>query len=143
MRSISVLLAFVLLGITGCTSVQVRPAAAEQAIRAVVIRDNPKVVVRDFVDVLVAGFARHGISAKVVPPETELKDQYVVTYVAYRNWDMAPYLCDATISIEKNGAIIATGEYHLRGKGGLSPAKWNGTKSKMDPVIDQMLQNFR
>ncbi len=93
--------------------------------------------------VLVAGFARHGINARVVASTAEPKDEFVVTYVAYRKWDMAPYLVDATIKIEKNGEIVASAEYHLKGGGGLSPAKWKGTKSKMDPVIDELLQNYR
>jgi len=68
-----------------------------------------------------------------------LKDNYVVNYVAYRNWDMAPYLTDATISIDRNGRRVAEAQYHLKGKGGLSLMKWQGTKAKMDPVIDQLL----
>jgi hypothetical protein len=29
--------------------------------------------------------------------------------------------------------------YHLKGGGGLSVMKWQGTASKMDPVIDELL----
>ena len=116
---------------------------AGQTIKSVVIRENPKVSVADFLDVLVAGFARHGISAKIVPSTAEPKDVYVVSYVAYRNWDMAPYLVDANIRIERNGEIVASASYHLRAGGGLSLTKWNGTKSKIDPVIDELLQNYR
>lgn len=31
-------------------------------------------------------------------------------------------------------------ESHLVGKGGLSLTKWASTKSKMDPVIDELLK---
>jgi len=34
---------------------------------------------------------------------------------------------------------VGYGEFHLRGKGGYSMYKWQGTKAKMDPVIDQLL----
>jgi hypothetical protein len=34
---------------------------------------------------------------------------------------------------------IGFAEYHLNGKGGYDFGKWRGTKSKMDPVIDQLL----
>ena len=111
----------------------------QEPITKVVIRNNPKVVVSDFVEVLVAGFQRHGIEARLVSDDSELKDEYVVNYVAFRSWDMAPYLVDATVTIDRNGRRVAEGIYHLKGKGGLSLAKWQGTKAKMDPVIDQML----
>jgi hypothetical protein len=125
--------------LSGCTSVDVRPVSSSEQIAAVAIRKNPKVAVSDFLDVLTAGFQRHGIAAHVVSDDTELKDNYVVNYVAYRNWDMAPYLTDATISIDRNGRRVAEAQYHLKGKGGLSLMKWQGTKAKMDPVIDQLL----
>jgi hypothetical protein len=136
------LAALILAFATGCTSVSVKPVAAGKELRAVSIVENPKVKVADFVDVLVAGFARHGINAKVVKTEDEAKNEYMVTYVAYRKWDMAPYLCDATINMTKDGQTVATATYHLMGGGGLSPAKWNGTKSKIDPVIDQLLEHY-
>lgn len=129
--------------LAGCTSVNVRPVPPEHSIKSVTIIENPKVKINDFTDALIAGFARHGINAKVVPETAELKkDEYIVTYVAYRNWDFAPYLRDATVKIEKNNEVVALAEYHLRGGGGLSLAKWNSTKSKMDPVIDKLLKNF-
>jgi hypothetical protein len=132
------LIAFLVM-LSGCTSIEVRPVSREERILDVVIRRNDKVVVSDFIDVLVAGFQRHGIHAKVVSEDIELKDTYVVNYVAYRNWDMAPYLTDATITIDRNGRRVAEAQYHLKGKGGLSLAKWDGTKSKLDPVIDELL----
>ena len=68
----------------GCTSVNVRPVPAGHAIKNVIIIDNPKVLVSDFIEVMVAGFARHGINARVVPATTEPKNEYAVTYVAFR-----------------------------------------------------------
>jgi len=143
MKYTAIILAIVLLGMSGCTSVSVRPVPAGQTIKSVCIRENPKVAVSDFVDTLVAGFARHGINAKVITATADAKDEFVVTYGAYRKWDMAPYLVDATIRIEKNGEIVASAEYHLKGGGGLSLAKWNSTKSKIDPVINELLQNYK
>ena len=128
--------------LVGCTSVDVRPVSSKEQISQVVIRKNPKVAVADFLDVLISGFQRHGIATRVISDDAELKDEYVVNYVAYRNWDMAPYLTNATISIDRNGRRLAEGQYHLKGGGGLSLMKWQGTKTKMDPVIDQMLSGL-
>lgn len=55
---------------------------------------------------------------------------------------MSPYLSHAELRLEKGGHRIAYAEYHLRGKGGLSLSKWQGTKTKMDPVIDQLLADY-
>ncbi|HWQ92448.1 MAG TPA: Sbal_3080 family lipoprotein [Clostridia bacterium] len=142
MKYYSIVLALGLLSLSACTSVNVRPVPAGQPIKAVCIRENPKVIVADFVDILVAGFARHGINATVIPPTAKPSEEFVVDYVAYRKWDMAPYLVDATIRITRNGQIFASAEYHLKGGGGLSLAKWNSTKSKIDPVLDQLLVNY-
>lgn len=131
----------VVLAMTDCTSVSVRSVATGHDIKSVVIIDSPKVLVANFTDVLIDGFARHGIRAKVIPATVKPSGEYVVAYVAFRQWDMAPYLCDATIGIEKNWEIIATASYHLRGGGGLSLAKWNGTRSKIGPVMDELPKN--
>lgn len=127
---------------TGCTSVNVRPVPSGHTIKSVSIIENPKVKISDFTDVLIDGFARHGISASVVKTEAEAIDEYTVFYVAYRQWDMAPYLCDATIRIEQNGRTIATAEFHLKAGGGLTFSKYRGTKSKINPVIDKLLKNL-
>lgn len=139
MKYLCVFLAAFTTIVTGCTSVNVRPVASGEQITDVVIRRNPKVAVDDFLDVLIDGFRRHGITSKVISEDVELKDIYVVNYVAYRNWDMAPYLTDATISIDRNGRRVAEAQYHLKLKGGLALTKWQGTKTKIDPVMDQLL----
>ena len=129
--------AFVLFG---CTSVVVRKPDASLNITHVLIRNNPKVIVQGFVDVMRDGFDRHGISSEIIPEDTRTKPgEYVVTYTALRSWDFAPYLSHAEIRIEESGRQVAYAEYHLKGKGGYSMMKWQGVKTKMDPVMDQLL----
>jgi hypothetical protein len=142
MKNVHIFFFILQFSLCGCTAVDVRPVPANQVIKAVSIVKNEKVAVDDFLDVLVAGFERHGIATKVIPEATDSANKYVVTYVAYRNWDMAPYLSNATINIEKDGEQIAHAEYHLKGGGGFSLMKWDSTKTKMDPVIDELLENF-
>jgi hypothetical protein len=62
-----------------------------------------------------------------------------LTYTALRSWDFKPYLSHAELRLWRDGLQIGAADYHLRGKGGFSFAKWQGTKAKMDPVIDQLL----
>lgn len=125
--------------LASCTSVNVRPVTAEEPIRSVLIEINPKVWRSDFVDVLEAGFARHGIETRVVQPGTPVGDAYVVRYTARQTWDMAMYMTDATIWIYRKDREIARAVYHLKGGGGFSLMKWQGTATKIDPVIDELL----
>ncbi|MCE4068864.1 MULTISPECIES: Sbal_3080 family lipoprotein [Pseudomonas] len=126
----------------GCTSVQVEPLAQADAV--VCIEKNPKVMVSDFVPVLQDGFARHGITAQVYDGQPPTDCRYQVTYDARRSWDMAPYLSTAEITVRgPSRELVGHAEYHLRAKGGLSMMKWQGTKAKMDPVIDELLAGTR
>jgi hypothetical protein len=124
----------------GCTSVTVRPPDSQLRISHVLIRNNPKVIVEGFVDVMRDGFDRHGISSEIVPEDAKVKPgDYVVTYTALRSWDMAPYLSHAEIRIEESNRQVAYAEYHLKGKGGFSMMKWQGVEKKMSPVMDELL----
>ena len=124
--------------LSGCTATRVTPlkAAADQ----MCIEENPKVQVSDFVPVLQEGFARHGIQTQIYSKIPIADCPYVVTYTARRSCDMAPYLSTAEITIlGPRRQTLAKANYHLHGKGGLSLMKWQGTKSKIDQVIDELL----
>jgi len=127
----------------GCTSISVRPVSPELAIADVCIEENPKVIVDDFLSVVRDGFDRHGIATKVVTRPTPKECEYVLTYTAFKNWDLGAYLHHAELRLERNGRIIGSAEYHLVGQGGLSLMKWQSTKTKMDPVIDELLANIK
>jgi hypothetical protein len=129
-----------LLPLIGCTSIEVQRPDPSLGIRHVCIQENPKVKVDDFVSVLQQGFDRHGLSTEVFSGPPPPNCEYILTYTALRSWDMAPYLSHAELRLEKDGRQVGHAVYHLRGKGGLSPAKWQGTKEKMDPVIDELLK---
>jgi hypothetical protein len=139
LASVTILVAVIM---SGCTSVYVNPVPEGHTIKSVSILDNPKVMIPDFTEVLIDGFERKGIKARVVRSETGAKDEYLVTYVAYRKWDLVPYLCDATIRIDKGDKVIGTAVFHLENGGGLTFSKYYGTKTKIDPVIDELLKNL-
>jgi hypothetical protein len=131
------------LAITGCTSIQVSPVASGAKIQQVCIVENPKVAVSDFVDVLRDGFDRHHIATSVVSTNGARTCETTLTYTALRSWDFKPYLSHAELRLWRGGTQIGSAEYHLNGKGGFALTKWQGTKAKMDPVIDQLLQAVR
>jgi hypothetical protein len=127
----------------GCTAVTVRPVDKTLEIKRVCIQDNPKVQVSDFVTVVRDGFDRHGIATEVITGAPASNCSAVLTYTALRSWDLSPYLSHAELRLEKEGRQLAYAEYHLRGKGGYSLMKWQGTKAKMDPVIEQLLAAYK
>jgi len=121
-----------------CTSTVVRPLALTPGPRLICIKENPKVRVADFVPVVREALSRHGIASEVFSEEAPARCEIVLTYTARRSWDFSPYLSQAEVRLERGGREIGYAEYHLRGKGGLSLHKWQSTREKMDPVLDEL-----
>ena len=138
MRTTFLLLAA--LSIVGCTSITVEPMPA--GVKEVAIRDNPKVTVSDFVEVVRSGFSRHGIQTKVIAENALAGDDYVLTYMALRSWDIGTYLSKAEMWVTHKGNPAGHAEYHLRNKGGLALTKFQGVETKISPVIDELLINY-
>ena len=131
-----------LLAVAGCTSMTVRPVDPAAKVKHVCIENNPKVMVGDFLPVVRDGFTRHGISTEVYSAQRPPECEYVLKYTALRSWDLAPYLSKAELHLERDGVEIASAEYHLKGKGGFALTKFQGTKTKMDPVVDELLKGY-
>lgn len=125
--------------LAACTSTNVRPVESLSDIKQVCIQDNPAVIVEDFVTVVRDGFDRHGIATSVVDANGAKQCEVTLTYTALRSWDFKPYLSHAELRLWRGGRQIGSADYHLNGKGGFALTKWQGTKAKMDPVIDQLL----
>lgn len=133
---------FFVLIITACTSVDVSTLDPSLGMRHVCIQANPRVAVADFVGVLEDGLARHGLSSEVFSGKAPRHCEFVLTYTALRSWDLAPYLSHAELVVWKNARKVAAATYHLVGGGGFSMMKWQGTKAKIDPVIDELLKGY-
>lgn len=141
MRSLS---AFFALLLAGCTAVRVQPVDPSANLKHVCIEDNPKVTVPNFLQVVRDGFTRHGISTEVYSGEAPAACTAILRYTALRSWDVTTYLSHAELSLEtRTGDRIASAEYHLNAKGGFSLMKWQSVKTKMDPVIDELLSSSR
>lgn len=93
--------------------------------------------------VMQEGFTRHGVTSQVISGDTALGCAYTASYTARRSWDFATYLSQAQIDVQRDGRQIATAHYHLRNKGGLALNKWAGTRSKILPVIDELLAKLK
>ena len=138
-----VMMAVMAFGMTACTRVQVSSLDQPLAVDLICIEQNPKVIVDDFLKVLEDGIARNGMRSIVFTGNTPEGCEYIMTYTALRTWDITPYLSHAEIWIHKSNRQVASAVYHLAGGGGLSLMKWQGTKTKMDPVIDELFSKSR
>jgi len=128
--------------LAACTVTKVTPLDPSLRVRKVCIEDNPKVIVPDFLDIIRDGFSRHGIATEVYSGEMPEGCDGKLTYTALRSWDLAPFLSYAELRLYRDGAQIAYGEFHLRGKGGYALTKYKSTRAKMDPVIDELLRSY-
>lgn len=136
MKKIGLLIGVIVV-VTACTSVQVRPASTHtKNIRHICIQNNPAVTVGDFVPVVQKRLQYHGISSSIINKGT---CEFELQYSARRSWDTVTYLSWAELKLYKNGTLIGDAEYKLKGKGGLSLLKWQSVETKMNPVIDALL----
>lgn len=126
----------------GCTSIEVTPISAEEKLTDVSIKENPKVIVDDYLPLVEKAFNDRGIKTHHFNSSQEAPTPYILTYTALRTWDFVTYLSHAELKLEKNGRTIASAVYHLRAKGGLSLMKWQGVETKMTPVLDELLENY-
>ena len=124
---------------SGCTSIQVQPISHDLHLTDICIEENPKVIVGDFLTVIRNRFEYHGINTHVFTNPDPKECEYILTYTALKTWDVGTYMHHAELRLERGGRKIASAVYHLKGQGGLSLMKWQGTKTKMDPVVDELL----
>jgi hypothetical protein len=138
MKSFKLFILLPAVALCACTSIQVSPVNAGLKLEHVCIKENPRVKIDDFVDVLEDGFDRHGVTTELFSgKEAPVNCAYILTYTATRKWDLAPFLAYAQLYIkDKEGNMIASARYEHHG--GLDFGKWAGTREKMDPVIDQL-----
>ncbi|MDB5471190.1 MAG: hypothetical protein JWR84_2750 [Caulobacter sp.] len=128
------------------TKVDGKPVdASTYAPTRVCIEENPEVKLPDLVSLIEEGFQRHGIATEVYDKIPDVCEFYV-KYTATRRWDFVAFLSDARIAIYHQGKLIGfverTGTRGVFGGGGASPDKWASTKSKIDPLMDRLLEGF-
>ena len=134
-----ILLPMIVLGLAGCTSVKVTPLPKTELIDRICIQKNDAVKVSDLLSVVQQRLQYHQIRSEVFSAERPDNCHYIMNYTAYRTWDVVPYLSSADFTINRDGVMIASANFHLRAGGGLSLMKWRGTEYKINPVIDRLV----
>lgn len=135
-----------LASVAGCAiQTAVRPLAPDRDVAEICILENPKVIIADFLPVLQEGIQRNGLKSKVYR-EIPSTCAYVLEYVAFQRWDFTLFMSEADIKLFNAKELVGTASYKLPtgifGGGGVNPAKWNSTKEKLDPLIDELFKNY-
>ena len=141
MKKIKFLAAAILF--SGCTAIDVKQVDSSHNIEHVCIENNPKVIVTDFVSTVEDVFNDHGISTEIYSGEFPNHCVFKLTYTALRTWHITPYLSHAELRLFKDRERIGYAEYHLNGGGGFALNKWASVKSKMTPVVNQLLAQYK
>lgn len=142
----NVLFGFVLVLLSGCNTYQVKSLPYDPELKDVVVVHNPKVIVKDFVDVMTDEFNARQIKVRNVPQNYVSKpNEYVVHYDARQSWDFSLYLSDASIRIMKDGMTVGKGRYHHTGGSASLDifTKWRGTEWKMKDLYEDLLKNYQ
>ncbi len=139
--------------ISGCTSMDVKPIPATANVKHVCIEDNKKVKVEDFLGVVRDSLLKHGITSDLIDVDNDKysnikpidmgdKCDTRMRYTALRSWDFTTYLSHAEIRIFQDEDAVGEAIFHLRGKGGLSLMKFEGTEYKIKPLMELLLENY-
>lgn len=129
---------------SGCTTITVNHAdqAAVQSIKHICIESNPKVIVPSFESILQSSFVRHGITSQIYEQGRKPEScSYTLKYSATRSWDFVTYMTDADLNLQSSDKTISVAKFHLKGKGGFDLSKWRSTESKINDLVDQLLNN--
>ena len=93
---------FIVILAAGCTSMDVRPIPAAAKLDKVCIKFNDDVNVDDFVSVMQEDFADHGVTSVVFKAERPKGCEFTLDYTVDRWWDLAPYMVDARMIVNKD-----------------------------------------
>jgi hypothetical protein len=134
-------ISWLVVALAACTTKGVRPVdPTAHRLSVVCIEENPKVIVDGFITVLEEGFARHSIRTRIVQSPSPPDCEYTLWYTARQSWDFVSFLRSAELRLRRGDETIGTATY--RHRGGLAPSKWASPRSKMAPVLDELLAGF-
>lgn len=107
------------------------------------IERNPASPV-DLSALLAEGFRRNGVATTIADVARTRDHEFVVRYVASTKWDFVDFLADVKVDVFRRNQRVGGLRYLLPdSSGGLSWSKFDSDKEKLDPMIDQMLNNAR
>lgn len=122
-----------------------RPASLPRLpLKNVCVELNDKVTIPEFLPAVQDGLRRRGVTSRVYEPGTAPQEcDAVLDYEATRDWDMRlaskdqlPYMSYARITLRRDGKLLSSASYGVRG---LGFDKWASTSAKIEPMLDTLL----
>ncbi len=92
--------------LSACTSIKVKEVDPSQQVSHVCIKENPRVIVNDFLPVVRKGFERHGITTEVYQGNKPSYCEYNLTYTALKTWDLGTYMHHAELTLYRGIRIL-------------------------------------
>ena len=134
------------LTLNACTSIQVKnnDGFQPQSVKQICVIHNSKVTIDGFEQSIIRSFTRYDIHARIYPENSRpVMCETTMNYTALRSWDFVTYLTYAKFTLMKQGRIVSEAEFRLKGKGGLALNKWRSTDTKVDELVDQLVNPKR
>lgn len=94
----------------------------------------------NFENILINGLEARHISTQIYDRTKPLECVYVLKYVAYQKWDFSMVLTRAELRLYKDDQLLGFAEYKLHAGGLLNPTKYKSNESKINPLINQLLE---
>ncbi|WP_089604987.1 Sbal_3080 family lipoprotein [Acinetobacter piscicola] len=130
------------LTLNACTSIQVKnnDGFQPQSVKQICVIHNSKVTIDGFEQSIIRSFRRYNINARIYPENSKpVMCETTMNYTALRSWDFVTYLTYAKFTLMKQGRIVSEAEFRLKGKGGLALNKWRSTDTKVDELVEQLV----
>ena len=130
---------------TGCVTKKVIPLEKKYNIQKVCIEENLKVIVKELLPIISETFNEHGIKTQLYKGKGQDDGcQYIVKYTALQSWDYIPYVSVAQIVLlDQHLNKIGYAKYDLFLKGGYDFRKYKSVRSKIKPLIEELLINYK
>jgi hypothetical protein len=141
-KVLSVLMALFIL--SGCSITQkVEPVPADTIIDKLWIEDNPTAKHDTFDEEVAESIRKLGFDSEVFPKKQQPENStFILKYYVRWQWDLALYLKEFRATLFENNKEIGSIVYDATAGGG-NMGKFGTTMSKVNPLLQQLLQNAR
>ena len=131
-----------LIVLSACTVVNVNKTNASKfPIKLICIEENPAVQIDDVLPTIDRNIRDRNIRTLIYKNNPPAQCDYTLWYTARRHLSVSPFLSQAEIRVSYRGEVIASASYSHGG--GLDLSKWEGTETKLRPVLDELFSQFK
>lgn len=123
--------------LAGCAINQTVKPVAASGITNLCVKNNPQVMMSDFVKELRSQVEAKGIRTSLYDGERPAGCKHHMEYTANWRWDMAMYLVFADLRVHEDGLLVGQATYDALG-GGLNFSKFGPTADKVRPLVNQL-----